>query len=296
MRYLLVLLLAPAACAEGHFAADWSPDGKWIAVGLQDGVRILDAKTRKAVRTIPAWSTVHAVRFGAKSDDLLFAGKGNAFTLARLDGTVLVEHADVNPVVGFSAARSDDGKVVVSAAPGNTLLVWRQPFERPERELKGGGHVWKYAVTPDGARAVAVSREGRLTAWEVSSGKRLAQADAREGYVFAMQMSADGRLLATGGSARDRTVALWDPKTLGLERRIDAGVIVRALAISPDGKLVAVAGNGKRVDLYETATGKRAGTVEGLKHATAALDFAPGGDRLLVVTFRGQVLVRPFRK
>jgi WD40 repeat protein len=292
MRILLLLCLSPIACAGEAFSADWSPDGKWIAVGTGHSVRIEDAKTRKLVRTIDSWSTVHAVRFGTRSEDLLFAGKGNTFTIAGIDGKVRVSHDGINPVVGFSAARSDDGKTIVSVDTDHDLLVWSHPFRAPKRKLTGAGHVWKYALTPDGIRAFAVNRKGELTSWDVGSGKRRGTFSAHKGYVFAMRMSRDGRFLATGGSADDKTVALWDPVLFQLKRRIEAKVIVRALAFSPDGKRLAVGGNKKRVDVYGTRTGKRLETIRGLPGTPSALAFAPDGKRLLIVTFRGRTEIR----
>jgi len=293
MRIPVLLCLASVACADGAFCVDWSPDGKWIAVGREHSVELRDAKTQAVSRTIESWSTVHAVRFGKDSKDLLFAGKGNTFTIVGIDGKPVTAPGEVNPVVGFSAARSTDGRTVVSVSAGNDLLVWKPPFDKPVRTLKGADHVWKYAITPDGARAFAVNREGKLTTWDVESGKRLVQVDAHEGYVFAMEMNEQGTLLATGGSADDRTVALWDPLSLRLDRRIDVKVIVRALAFSNDGKLLAVAGDEKRVDVFEIATGERRETVR-LPWKPSAVAFSPDGKRLLILDVRGRSKIHEF--
>ncbi|MEM9193551.1 MAG: hypothetical protein AAGF12_30530, partial [Myxococcota bacterium] len=280
MRIGILLLFASAACAgDGTYCAAWSPDGKWWAFGSDHSLRIVDAGTQKVVRTIPTWSTVHDVRFDATSQRLLFSGKGNTFTIAELDGRIVVKHKEVNPVVAFSAAWSADGKTVLSMGPKKTLLVWKHPFDKPARRIEGGGPLWKYALTADGARAIAVDTEGYLTLWNARDGKKLLRTRAHDGYVFAMQLD---RLLATGGSARDRTVALLDPLSLRLVRRIDAGLIVNSLAFSPGGSMLAVGGK-NRVHLYDVATGSLR---KKWKSGSAGLAFSPDGKRLLTVSTR----------
>ena len=95
-------------------------------------------------------------------------------------------------------------------------------------------------------------------------------------------MSADGRYFVTGGSARDRTVAIWNPQRFAIERRIEYGTVVRALAISPDGRTLAVGGNRKTLQLYDLASGRECGSIRKLPDWPSGIAFDPGGRRLLV--------------
>ncbi|MHC4450629.1 MAG: WD40 repeat domain-containing protein [Planctomycetota bacterium] len=283
MRIGLLLLLV-AACAssrDGYYAAAWSPDGKLIAIGTGHSLRIEDAENRALVREIETGGTVHAVCFTADGDQVLFCGRGNTFSLAPMDGEPL-RHPEINPVVGLSAAMSADARTILSVSAENDFLVWRHPFDKPERRLTGGGYPWTYALTPDGRYAIGTTPDGQVLRWDVDTGRRDPLVNAHNAYIFAVAMSRDGRHFVSGGSARDKTVAVWDPRTFRIEYRIDYGTVVRALAISPDGRTLAVGGNRRSISLYDLATGTSQGQIDELEDWPSGIAFSPDGSRLLV--------------
>src|SRR5437588_839073 len=100
---------------------------------------------------------------------------------------------------------------------------------------------WRAAVnamdyTPDGKRVVAASDGGLLMVWDVPAGTATTIAFPTTEEIRAVAVSADGTLLATGGT--DAVVRLWDvgtgrphgsPLTGHAER-------IFSLAFSPDGR------------------------------------------------------------
>jgi len=297
MRFLIVLFLSFSACTschEGYYAAAWSPDGTLLAIGTGHSLRLENASTRALIREIETGGTVHDIAFTRDGKQVLFCGKGNTFTLADVKtARKPICHPRVNPVVAFSAAMSSDGRTIVSRSNQDELLVWRYPFTDAERRLTGGGHLWNYVVTPDGKYAIGTSTDGHVFRWDVDTGKRDPLVKAHESYIFAIAMSRDGRHFVTGGSARDKTVAIWNPRTFKIERRIDYGTVVRALAITPDGKILAVGGNRKSIQLYDLATGKPTGTINKLPEWPSALAFSPDGERLFVTFPRKLAKIYP---
>jgi WD40 repeat protein len=105
--------------------------------------------------------------------------------------------------------------------------------------------------------------------------------------VEACAVSADGKLIASGGT--DRTIKVWDRET-GVERctlTAHAGSIT-ALVFTPDGKMLVSAGEDRSIRLWDPASGKELPRQPGhQQHLTnllrppPALGVSPDGKRLL---------------
>jgi WD40 repeat protein/tRNA A-37 threonylcarbamoyl transferase component Bud32 len=94
---------------------------------------------------------------------------------------------------------------------------------------------------------------------------------------WGVAVSADGRQALSGG--KDRALRLWDLAT-GQEVRAFAGqgAEVRAVALSPDGRL-ALSASGATLRLWDTATGQEVGRLVGHTDAVKSVAFAPDGRR-----------------
>jgi WD40 repeat protein len=112
------------------------------------------------------------------------------------------------------------------------------------------------------------------------------------GPVGSLSLSADGKFLASGsqhdpyGRNQDRSARLWDAvsgqELYRLQKDKNNNQGSAAVAVSPDGKLVAV-GQGNSVALWDTATGKevrRAQDARGDSWMFSSLAFSPDGKQL----------------
>jgi len=132
------------------------------------------------------------------------------------------------------------------------------------------------AVSPDERILASGSEDNTIKLWDINTGKILRTfkkgwwQKGHEGPVRTVIFSPDGHFFVSGSD--DNTIKFWELKT-GKVRRIlvGNGLWVRALAFSPDGRILA--SESETIKLWEVKTGKTLFTLNG-KNTIA---FSPDG-------------------
>ena len=126
------------------------------------------------------------------------------------------------PAAFVRGAFRADGKVVAALGKG-TVTLWDVPagevvgsFPVP---VRGG----RLVLSPDGKTLAVVYRlpktadrgraRGRLSLWDVATGKELRRLTGYGDAIYQAAFSPDGKRLATGGGIQDKTVRVWDVDT-----------------------------------------------------------------------------------
>lgn len=157
----------------------------------------------------------------------------------------------------------------------------------------GVNPIYSIAISPDGQYAAA-GRANQIFLYHVGSKREVgrltdpALVDAATGklgtahldLVQSLRFSPDSELLVSGGY---RNVKFWK-RTRNAHKLDIAGVEspVKAIAVSADGKWLAMAEESGRVKLYEMSSGKLSKTLEG--HAGGAMGVAFSADSTKLVT------------
>jgi len=161
----------------------------------------------------------------------------------------------------FDLAFRPDGKILASASGDRTVKLWsiatgerQETFGQPLKEQ------YAVAFSPDGRRVAAGGADNRIRVWQVSAEAKentnpiVYSRFAHEGAVAKLAFTADGKTLVSAGE--DRTIKIWEAESLTerqeLERQSDWAP---ALAISPDGKHLAVGRLDGTVAFYDLANG-----------------------------------------
>jgi RNA polymerase sigma factor (sigma-70 family) len=194
---------------------------------------------------------------------------------ARL-GTVRFRHG--NTVYGLSLAR--DGRTVATVGGQPTAHLWDADTGRERWQAFVEGSPCVVAHAPDG-RAVATGGDAGVALWDADSGRPLWS--VRPGRVNGLGFSPDGRLLAVGRSQSG--LMLLDPATgaviadLTSQAPPDHGETTRMVAFTPDGRLIAPAGNDV-VRIWDVAGRKVVRELRGHRGAARAAAFSPDGKTL----------------
>jgi WD40 repeat protein len=136
----------------------------------------------------------------------------------------------------------------------------------------------------DGATLFAAGGQpgvsGEVRQWNVADGKPLQTFKGHQDAIYALAVSPDGTILATG--SYDQKIKLWDIAT-GKESKALAGHngCVYDLAFRPDGKILASASADRTVKLWDVETGQRRDTLSQSQKEVFTVAFTPAGDRLL---------------
>jgi WD40 repeat protein len=234
----------------------FSADGKRFAAPFQDGAKLgirlwgLDGGLKGEVPAPPG---------GAGGP--LFTPDGKLLLFGVRGGVMLWDLAankeiDTLEVKGPFATRclSADGKRLAGGGLGGELAVW----DLPGRKLLWSGdsgstkRIVSLSFSPDGKRLAAGNGWGDLILCDAESGKcktcpRPVPED--RGVANFVTFAPDGKTLYTAPNTALGVFA-WDVEGESITATVNVPNAISALAVSPDGKLLAVGGLDKKVRVY----------------------------------------------
>ncbi len=276
-----------------------SPDKGTVAVGLDDGIRLIDVATSltRVVAMIPGSNPTH----------LVFSPDGATLAATNSDGTVslwntasptrpTVLDARSQPVgpAAFAtdgrAVFSPDGLTVYTPGSDGMAVAWDVAGNRgvPARfTFTAGGERGRLPgrFSPDG-RLIAVARAGDgIGIWDADaltpSGQPLLSTG---GQVKDLAFSGDGRRLAAVTAAR---LTIWDLESRSLLQTRGTAAWASgpiAVSVSPDGATAAVASQ-RGVQLFDVAAGSEAGNLLGAQQWSGSVAFSPVGPMVAFTAF-----------
>lgn len=271
---------------------DFSPDGKWMAVGTGNFLNRRGPPGDLIVRNVSDSQTkfirpglangLTAVKFSPNGSQIATAN-GSTLTVWDADTGEPRYSIEGDELDLLCLAYSPDGSRIAGgfgrfngSHVGYALLWNARTGEQIGEPLPGrAGGVWDLDFDPAGTR-IATANEGRVNIWDLQTRELVADLVADTGFIYCVQFHPDGQHIAAGGL--DRSIRLWEIETRQIVKTyVGHTGFVRGLAFSADGTRMISASEDKSLRLWGVQSERELTTFHGHTHFVNCVAFSPDG-------------------
>lgn len=232
---------------EGVSRFDLLPNGD-VIVGTGEGTLL----RFNGQSDDPLWTThahtrsVSAVVISADGQTVLSGGRDGEILLSNAEtGSLIQRFANIPYGVNAVAFTAENTITAIGCAQSTNgscqqplLYTWDMAdgHLRPDLSISTNNNI--FTVSPDGRQALVSNTDNELLLYDILTGTLVQRFIGHESGIYDAQFNQDGTRLLSGGN--DQKLIVWDVATGEALRQLDAGVVIMAVAFSPNKREFAV--------------------------------------------------------
>jgi RNA polymerase sigma factor (sigma-70 family) len=268
---------------QGHegdvLASALSADGQTLATaGMDRTVRLWETAGGRELRVLRGHTgQVLSVAFAPDGKTVASTGYDRTVRVWRLaDGKELFQVPGQESHGGCVAFTSDGRFLAAASSASHQVRLLDAASGKLVRSVGGNLPMCQLALAPDGRTLVTGARgkDRAVVQWDLATGRRVRQLEGPFNSIECVACSPDGALV---GACCHGGAWVWEAATGKLRRVIQREEPFRALAFSPDGRSLALAGREPVDEIWELSTGKVRERCRGHRGIITTLAFARDG-------------------
>ena len=290
------------SCPAGEvFSPAFAADGARLAALSDRGSLFCwDVNTEQIVESWPGHTSLAYSLAYLSAENLLVSGDYDGKVRLWQSAPPVPENLTPPHRQGVvSLAFTPEGSRLISQSRDGELRLWQVDDDRLlEAHDKLSPWAIALGLAPDGKSLAYCADKQVVGFWDLDNRLTRSRLPSHREPIHCLAYSPDGRILAVGGGVAQTLwpgeptdLRLWDVETGELRHQLPGNRrLVRCLAFSPDGRLLATGGSDRLVLIWDVATGKQLRTIrtESLFNVVC-LTFSPDGGTLTFGTHDGSL-------
>ncbi len=264
----------------------YSPDGKWLAVGLYKSgeIGLYQTSNWQSIHTLRGHTdSVYTMSFSGDSSRIVSGSKDKTIRIWNIQTgeALLVIHGCTHEVVSVAFSK-DSRRIAFSGDEDGTAGIYDAHTGEIFQILYGHTErIESIAFSEDGSRIVSGSKDKTIGIWDIQTGEVLQVLYGHTHEVVSVAFSRDGRRIISSGD-EDGTARIWDTETGELLKTLHGHTQrIRRVAFSEDGNQIVSGGQDKSIRIWDAQTGKVLQTLHGHNYEVVSVVFSKDGSQVI---------------